>query len=93
MNALDLVWHLGNLLAPAVGTALLAVLLAKTLWRRALKTVGWTRLLQWAVLAGWAGMLAGWLWTGRDGKLMVHALMSAGIALGVWWAGFLRPAR
>ena len=44
MGPLDALWHLLNLLAPAVGVGLLASAAAKLLWRRALKAVAWTRL-------------------------------------------------
>lgn len=93
MSAIDLLLHLGNLLVPAIGISLALVLLCKLLWRQALGSVGWARLLRWAVLAGWSGLLLGLLWTGRDGKMAVHGLTTAGVALGVWWAGFVRPAR
>lgn len=93
MTAIDLLWHLGNLLALALGVGLLSAALAKLVWRKALGTVGWWRLAKWAVLTGWLGLLIGLLWTGRDGRMAVHALTLAGIAIGLWWAGFVRPSR
>ena len=45
MGPIDLLWHLLNFFAPAVGMGLMATLLAKLLWRRALAGARWTRLI------------------------------------------------
>lgn len=95
MGLIDAFWHFGNFFAAGLGAGLLVAVLGKGLvWRRTLRGVGWVRLLRWAVLAGWAGMLVGLvLGGGRDGRMVVHALTVTGVAVGVWWAGFVRPAR
>ena len=93
MSLIDLLFHLGNLLALALGVAALSVVLAKCVWRKALSGVGMGRLLRWGVLAGGAGLLAGLVLTGRDGRMAVHPTTVAGVALGVWWAGFVRPTK
>lgn len=93
MGAIDLLWHFGNLLAPAVGVTAWTVLLVRLLWRPTPGAVPAWRLLKWGVAVGWAGMACGLVWTGRDGRLLVHALTVTGVAMGLWWAGFVRPSR
>jgi hypothetical protein len=92
MGFLDLLFHLGNLLAPALGVGVLGAVLVKGIWRRALSRVALGRLTRWAVLAGGVGLFTGLLLTGRDGRMAVHAATVAGVALGLWWAAFVRPA-
>lgn len=93
MSLIDLLFHFGNLLALALGVGVLSAVLAKALWRKALSGVGLWRLLRWAVQCGGVGLLVGLVLTGRDGRMAVHAATLAGVALGLWWAGFVRPAR
>lgn len=90
MGPVDAFLHLVNFLAPALGVALVATLMAKGLWRRELASVAWHRLAAWAALAGTLALLAGLVAFGRDGKMATYGLLVAATALGLWWAGFVR---
>ena len=86
MGQLDVFWHLANLLAPALGMALIAPTLAKLLWRDALRSV------PWAALAGWVGgatavVLVGGLLLGRDGRMATYMVMVVATAAVLWWRG------
>jgi hypothetical protein len=90
MDPLDAFWHLLNLFAPAVGTALLTTAGAKLLWRRELAGVRWQALALVAVAGGSAVTLAGLVIFGRDGRLATYGAMVLAIALTLWWRGFVR---
>lgn len=75
MGPLDALWHLLNLVAPAVGTGVVASLIAKLLWRRELKGASWLRLSLWASGASSLALLAGLLVFGRDGKMASYGAM------------------
>lgn len=93
MTPLQQAWHLVNLLAPAAFTAVIAVALAKWLWRRELAGAGWFGLTLWSVLAGEVAMVGGLLIAGRDGAMLTYAAMVLAVALALWIAGFrLRAA-
>jgi hypothetical protein len=89
MGALDALWHLTNLFAPAVSVGLLSALLAKLIWRRALSDRRWQRLSIWAVCAATAAWLGALFFFGRDGKMASYAVMVLACALSLWWAGFI----
>lgn len=75
MSPLDAFWHIANLFAAPIWTALLLVLLAKGwVWRALLHAVPWRRLWLESALAGCAGVLIALLWLGADGKLAGYAL-------------------
>lgn len=88
MGPLDLLWHLLNLFAPAVGMGLIAPLLAKLLWRRALAGVGWKRLVGGVTAACAAVLVAGLVAFGTDGKMATYGAMVLASALTLWWLGF-----
>ena len=88
MGPLDALNHLLNLLLPAVALALLAAGAAKLLWRRALAPVPWRRLAVPAAAVNALVWLAGLVWTGRDGTMMLYAAMVAACAFTLWWQGF-----
>jgi len=90
MDALDALWHLANLLAPAVGLGLISASLSKLLWRRALAPVAWRHLAAWATGGAAAALLAGLALTGRDGRMATYVLMVLTTAAALWWAGFRR---
>ena len=88
MGPLDALWHLLNLLAPAVVLGGLAAALAKLLWRRALGAVRWRRLAGWGVAASVLALLGGLVLTGRDGRMATYGAMVLACALALWWAAF-----
>ena len=88
MGPIDAIWHLGNFFAPALGVGMLASLMAKLLWRRALKGVPWLRLAAWASLWSVLVLIAGLVAFGHDGKMVTYAAMVLGCALVLWWVGF-----
>lgn len=90
MGPLDAIFHLLNLFAPAIGTALLAAAGMKWLWRRELTGVSY-RSLALAALAGAAAVTtAGLVVFGRDGRMTTYGAMVLAIALMLWWRGFWR---
>lgn len=88
MTPIQQVWHLANFLAPAALTAVIAVALAKWLWRRELAGAGWFGLTLWSALAGEAAMVGGLLIAGRDGAMLTYVAMVLAVALALWIAGF-----
>jgi putative Mn2+ efflux pump MntP len=88
MNFLDVLWHVCNLLAPALALGLLAASLSKLLWRQALAAVRWRRLAAHAVAASLLALLAGLALSGRDGRMATYIAMVLACALALWWAGF-----
>ena len=92
MGPLDAVWHLLNFFAPALGVGLITTALARLLWRRELRRVGFARLAAWAIGGCALGLLAALVIFERDGKMAGYALMLACGSIALWWAG-LRGAR
>jgi len=90
MTLLGALWHLLNLFAPAVLTALLAAAAAKLLWRRELAPVAWRRLVLPAAAVAAALSGAGLLVLGQDGRLLTYGAIVLGCALTLWWQGFVR---
>ena len=88
MGMLDGLWHLLNFFAPALATGALAAALTKLLWWRELKSVPWMRLAAWAMAVSSAVLVAGLVWTGRDGKMATYGAMVMGCALTLWWTAF-----
>ncbi len=88
MGPLDALWHLLNLLAPALGLGLIAASLSKLLWRNALAAVPWRRLLAWACGAALSALLLGLVLSGRDGRMATYAAMVLASAGALWWVGF-----
>jgi hypothetical protein len=90
MSPLDLLWHLLNLLTPALGLALLAPALAKLVWRRELAAVPFTRLAGWVGAASALVVVGGLVVSGRDGRMATYGLTVLAAALALWWAGWRR---
>jgi uncharacterized membrane protein YfcA len=93
MGPLDLLWHLLNLLAPALALGLIASALAKLLWRRELGAVPWRQLAAWGSLAAVLALLGGLVVSGRDGRMATYIAMVLGCALALWWVGFRSRSR
>lgn len=81
-------WHLMDFFGPALGLGVLAPLLAKLMWRRALKPVGWLRLGIGVTAACSLTLLVGLVIFGRDGKMATYATMLLASALVLGWLGF-----
>jgi hypothetical protein len=90
MTPLDAFWHLVNLFAVPALAGLLAAVVAKLVWRRALAGVAWTGLARDAALAASLVALAGLVVTGRDGRMATYGAMVLACALTLWWRGFRR---
>jgi hypothetical protein len=93
VGGLDVVWHLLNFLAPAVGLGALSAALAKFVWRRDLRSVTWLRLALWSSAAAILALVGGLVVLGRDGKIASYAVMVLASALALWWTGFRRASR
>ena len=92
MGPLDLLWHLLNFFAPAVGMALIAPSLAKLLWRRELAGVGWLRLSAGVAAVCAAVLVAGLMVFGHDGKMATYSAMVLACALTLAWLGWFRAS-
>lgn len=87
MGQLDVFWHLANLLAPALGLALIAPTLAKLLWRDALRLVPWAPLAGWVAVVNVLVLVGGLLLLGRDGRMATYLAMVLASAAVLWWRG------
>jgi len=88
MGPLDVLWHLMNFFGPAVGVGVFAALLAKLLWWRDLKNVGWVRLSLWGAASSAVVLVVGLFIYGQDGKTGTYAAMVLACAIALWWAAF-----
>lgn len=93
MFATDVLWHLLNLFAPALGLGLLSACAAKWVWRAELSGVPLRRLVGWAVVAPAVVTLAGLWLTGQDGRMATYGAMVLASATALWWAGLRHPRR
>ena len=87
MNALDLLDHLLNLFAPALGMALLVPALARLVWWRALQATAWLQQVKKVALCNAVVVLVGLIALGRDGATLTYAALVLSSALVVWWTG------
>lgn len=90
MGPLDVLWHLLNFVAPALGLGLISATLCKVVWRRELAAVRWRRLAGWACTASFLALVGGLVWSGRDGRMSTHLAMVLACAGALGWAGFRR---
>ena len=67
--------------------------MAKLLWRRDLKSVGWARLSLWVFAACALVTVAGLVVFGHDGKIATYAAMVGACTLTLWWFGFASRSR
>ena len=88
MGPLDALLHLLNFFAPAVGVGLLSAALAKLVWPRALREVGWRRLALRGCAAAALALVAGLVFFGRDGRMLTYLAMGGATAVALWGAGF-----
>jgi len=88
MGPLDVLWHLLNFVAPAVGVGLLAAAAAKGIWRRELVHARWLRLAAFAGGGGFVALVTGLVVFGRDGTMATYGLLVLLSAVALWWAAF-----
>ncbi|MEO7150185.1 MAG: hypothetical protein ABIX46_00515 [Burkholderiaceae bacterium] len=89
MTLVDLVWHLLDFIAPALGLALLTVLLARIVVPSLRAAGGW-RPVVGSMLASLVALVAGLVLFGRDGRIETYAAMvlaTAAVLGGVAWRG------
>ena len=88
MGPLDVLWHVGNLMLPALSLGVLSTTAAKFVWRRELANRAWKALAGPACAASCAVVLVGLVALGRDGKMATYGAMVVACALTLWWQGF-----
>jgi len=93
VGPLDAIWHVLNLIVPALGVGMLSAAGAKLLWRRELAGRRWRVLARDASLACAVVLVAGLVVFGHDGKLATYGAMVVVCALTLWWRGFLAVRR
>ena len=84
MDALGLLWHLANFVAPAPAVAALSALLCKLVWRRSLARASWFTLAWQGAAAGLVVLVAGLVLTGHDGRIATYAALVVACALVSW---------
>ena len=92
LEPLEVLWHVLDFFAPALGLGILAATLAKLVWRSDLRPVAWLRLTLVTTLAAALALVSGLLVFGQDGRMATYGAMVLATALGLWWIGF-RPVR
>lgn len=90
MTLFDPVWHVLNLLFPAITVGLISASAVKLIWRRRTGGVRWRVLAAWACGASAAALLVGLLLLGRDGKMATYFGMVLACALSLLRVGFAR---
>ena len=88
MGPFDVLWHVVNLLLPALGLGALSASAAKLVWRRELAGRPWKALAGPACAASCVAVLLGLVALGRDGKMVTYAAMVTACAFTLWWQGF-----
>ncbi len=88
MGPFDALIHLANFLMPALAMALLLPSLARLLWWRKLRPVGWGLMARRVGLTGVAVLVAGLVLIGRDGAMATYAALVLASALVLWWTAF-----
>lgn len=90
MDLWDLLLHLANFVAPALGVAVCVAALGVR--RRPRPLARWLRLVMLHGLVGSAVLAGGLWWFGRDGKMATYAALVMVVAL-VQWAVDLQSGR
>jgi hypothetical protein len=83
MSALDALWHVTNLLAPAWGVSVLLALLLRVVWRA--QRMDLRKMIVWGGVGGMVAIVLALLLLGRDGKMAGYALLVTGVSLPQWW--------
>lgn len=88
MGPVDVIWHVLNFFAPALGLGTLAAAGAKLLWRSELGSVSWRKLARDCILVCAAMLALGLLMWSRDGRMATYAAMVVACAVMLWWRIF-----
>jgi hypothetical protein len=84
MTLYDILWHLLNFAAPALGLALLVPVLGRPFYKGRDAWLPWWGQMLVNFLVG-VGALSGALWWfGRDGKMMGYAVLVMAVASSQW---------
>lgn len=84
MNLADILLHLLNFVAPALGLALLLPLLSRLLLKKQALLLPWWGQMLLNFLVGVAALLLALWWLGRDGKMTGYALLVLAVASSQW---------
>ncbi|MDE2402096.1 MAG: hypothetical protein KGL90_10560 [Burkholderiales bacterium] len=87
MGLVDALIHGVNFFMPALVMAVLLPLLARLIWWRALKPVGFARQMTWVAVINALVLMAGLMLLGRDGAMATYAALVLASSLTVWWTG------
>jgi hypothetical protein len=90
LSLLDALWHVLNFLAPALVVPLVATLLAKLVWRKALRSRQVVSLWWPASAASGAVLVVGLVVFERDGKMATYLALVLATAVVLWWRGLRR---
>lgn len=85
MGPLDVLWHLLNFMAPALGVAAINAAVLKLVWWRRLRAQSWFGLFWPAAVLGVGVLVAGLVAFGRDGRMATYGLLVLGVAIVHWW--------
>ncbi len=84
MDRSDILLHLLNFLAPALGLALLLPLLARLFVKKQVLLLPWWAQVLLNFLVGAAVLALALWWLGRDGKMMAYAALVLALATSQW---------
>lgn len=84
MDPFDILIHLLNFVAPALGVAALLVPVSRFLMRNEAPALAWWAQFAINFVVGAAVLLAGLAWFGRDGKMASYAALVCASALCQW---------
>lgn len=84
MNLHDILFHLFNFAAPALGLALLLPVLSRLLLRPKAALLPWWGQMLVNFVVGVGALWLGLWWLGRDGKMMGYALLVLATASSQW---------
>ena len=84
MNPLAILNHLLNFAAPALALAVLLVLVSHLFTRKTAAAHGWVAPIAINFVVGWAVLVAGLAWLGRDGRMLTYAALVLACASSQW---------
>lgn len=84
MNLTDVLWHLLNFAAPALGLALLLPLLSRFVLRRRAALLPWWGQMLLNLAVGIAALTAALWWLDHDGKMFGYGLLVLAVSSCQW---------